>query len=194
MPGWRVLCHVCAPSLLQIVDAVPVHENGSFIYLQPWALGRAALPDVLEKEGHPLVAPGPIPIPLRTKDDDDTPPPLPRALTVDEIEEYVQLYATAAEDAVLRARFDGYLPDQFLQTNVNDRTDGYGSSVQNRVWFVLEVIDAVVKAVGTHRAGIRFGPPSTVCEISGETGHTSPTTTLTATARWRRSSRRVAVA
>jgi 2,4-dienoyl-CoA reductase-like NADH-dependent reductase (Old Yellow Enzyme family) len=64
------------------------------------------------------------------------------------------------QDAVLRAEFDGveihvangYLPDQFLQTNANDRTDGYGGSVQNRVQFVLEVIDAVVKAVGAHRA------------------------------------------
>jgi NADPH2 dehydrogenase len=47
--------------LLQIVDTV--HENGSFTYLQLWALGRAALPDVLQKEGHPLVAaPSPTPI------------------------------------------------------------------------------------------------------------------------------------
>jgi NADPH2 dehydrogenase len=154
--------------LLQIVDAV--HENGSFTYLQLWALGRAALPDVLQKEGHPLVAPSPIPIPSKTKNDEDTPPPLPRALTVEEIEEYVRLYVTAAENAVLRAGFDGveihaangYLPDQFLQTNTNHRTDGYGGSVQNRVRFVLEVTDAVVNAVGAHRVGIRFSPWSTV--------------------------------
>jgi len=153
-----------------IVDAV--HENGSFIYLQLWALGRASLPDVLQKEGHPLVAPSSIPIPPKTKSDNSTPPPppLPRALTVEEIEEYVRLYATAAENAILRAGFDGveihaangYLPDQFLQTNANDRTDAYGGSVQNRVRFVLEVTDAVVRAVGAHRVGIRFSPWSTV--------------------------------
>jgi hypothetical protein len=48
----------------------------------------------------------------------------PRALTVEEIKEYVKLYATAAENAVLKAGFDGveihaasgYLLDQFLQT------------------------------------------------------------------------------
>jgi len=159
----------CPPFLLQVVDAV--HENGSFIYLQLWALGRAALPDVLQKEGHPLVAPSPIPIPPKTKNDNSTSPPLlPRALTVEEIREYVRLYATAAENAVLRAGFDGveihaangYLPDQFLQTNANDRTDAYGGSVQNRVRFVLEVTDAVVRAVGAHRVGIRFSPWSTV--------------------------------
>jgi len=148
-----------------------VHQNGSFIYLQPWALGRAALPDVLQKEGsHPLVAPSPIPLPTRTNNNSTLlPPPLPRPLTVEEIKEYARLYATAAENAVLRAGFDGvevhaangYLPDQCLQTNANNRTDAYGGSVQNRVRFVLEVTDAVVKAVGAHRVGIRFSPWST---------------------------------
>ena len=33
------------------------------VYLpQLWVLGRTALPHVLQKEGHPLVAPDPIPI------------------------------------------------------------------------------------------------------------------------------------
>ena len=36
--------------VLQIVDAV--HAKGSFIYLQLWALGRAADPKVLEEEGN----------------------------------------------------------------------------------------------------------------------------------------------
>ena len=33
--------------------------------------------------------------------------PVPRALTIEEIQEYVQLYAQAAENAVLKAGFDG---------------------------------------------------------------------------------------
>jgi 2,4-dienoyl-CoA reductase-like NADH-dependent reductase (Old Yellow Enzyme family) len=40
-----------------------------------------------------------------------------------------------------------YLPDQFLQSNSNQRSDFYGGSVQNRVRFVLEVTEAIVKAV-----------------------------------------------
>jgi NADPH2 dehydrogenase len=142
------------------VDAV--HKNGSSIYLQLWALGRTAQPEVLQEEGgYPLVAPSPIPL--------ATPAPVPRALTVEEIGEYVQLFATAARNAVLRAGFDGveihaangYLPDQFLQTNTNTRTDSYGGSVENRARFVLEITEAVVNAVGANKVGIRFSPWST---------------------------------
>ena len=90
----------------------------------------------------------------------------PRALAVEEIKEYVKLYATAAENAVLKAGFDGveihsakgYLLDQFLQSTSNQRTDEYGGSVENRLRFVLEVTDAVVKAVGANRVGIRISP------------------------------------
>jgi NADPH2 dehydrogenase len=88
---------------------------------------------------------------------------------VEEIGEYVQLFAKAARNAVLGAGFDGveihgangYLPDQFLQTNTNERTDSYGGSVENRARFVLEVTEAVVKAVGANKVGIRFSPWST---------------------------------
>ena len=138
-----------------------MHKNGSFIYIQLAALGRAADVDVLKQEGgYPLVAPSAIPLP-----DHDT----PRPLTVAEIKEYVQLFATAAQNAVHKAGFDGveihaangYLPDQFLQTNTNKRTDEYGGPVRNRVRFVLEVTDAIASAVGADRVGIRLSPWST---------------------------------
>lgn len=88
---------------------------------------------------------------------------------MEEIKEYVQLHATAAENAVLKAGFDGveihaangYLLDQFLQTNTNTRTDEYGGSIENRTRFVLEIADAVVKAVGAEKVGIRLSPWST---------------------------------
>ena len=145
-----------------------VHKNGSFIYLQLWALGRTAEPEVLQEEGgYPHTAPSPIP--LDHKSALSAPAPVPRALTVEEIGEYVQLFATAARNAVLRAGFDGveihaangYLPDQFLQTNTNNRTDSYGGSVENRARFVLEITESVVKAVGANKVGIRLSPWST---------------------------------
>jgi len=166
--------------LWQIVDAV--HENGSYVFLQLAAVGRAADPDVLQREGgHPLVAPSPIPLTPASQNDASSssssssltppsaPPPVPHALTVEEIGEYVRLFATAAENAVLRAGFDGveihgangYLVDQFVQSNANSRTDAYGGSVRNRARFVLEVVGAIAEAVGADRVGIRLSPWST---------------------------------
>jgi NADPH2 dehydrogenase len=88
---------------------------------------------------------------------------------VEEIREYVQLFATAAQNTILGAGFDGvrihavngYLPDQFLQTNTNKRTDSYGNSVENHVCFVLEVTEAVINAVGENKVGIFFSLWST---------------------------------
>jgi NADPH2 dehydrogenase len=53
---------------------------------------------------------------------------------------------------------NGYLPDQFLQDVSNNRTDEYGGSVENRVRFSLEILEAVVNAVGQERTAIRISP------------------------------------
>ncbi|KAF5352999.1 hypothetical protein D9758_007929 [Tetrapyrgos nigripes] len=45
-----------------------------------------------------------------------------------------------------------------MQDVSNHRTDEYGGSVENRARFTLEVVDAVVKAVGPRKTGIRFSP------------------------------------
>ena len=82
-----------------------------------------------------------------------------------EIKEYVQLYANAARNAI-KAGFDGvevhaangYLLDQFLQTVSNHRTDEYGGSLENRLRFPLEVVDAVAKTVGAERTAVRISP------------------------------------
>lgn len=52
----------------------------------------------------------------------------------------------------------GYLIDQFLKDKVNDRTDEYSGSLENRCRFALEVIDAVAKEIGSDRVGIRLWP------------------------------------
>jgi NADPH2 dehydrogenase len=53
---------------------------------------------------------------------------------------------------------NGCLLDQFLQSVSNQREDDYGGSVENRLRFPLEVIDAVVRTVGTERTSLRLGP------------------------------------
>ncbi|KAI0686790.1 NADH:flavin oxidoreductase/NADH oxidase [Cytidiella melzeri] len=147
-----------------IVDAV--HEKGSFIYLQLWALGRAAVPEVLASEGSfPYVSSSDVKLSEKNV--------APRPLTTDEVKEYVQLYATAASNAVHGAGFDGveihgangYLIDQFTQDVANKRTDEYGGSVENRGRFALEVTDAVVKKIGAEKTGIRFSPWGTFNEM-----------------------------
>ncbi|KAG6855777.1 hypothetical protein H0H87_010957 [Tephrocybe sp. NHM501043] len=127
--------------------------------MQLWALGRAASPGVITVEGHSYVAPSAIP--LRS-----CPSPVPRALTTDEVKEYVHLFARAAKNAVDLAGFDGveihggngYLIDQFLQKGSNERTDNYGGSIEARSKFGLDVVDAVVAEVGVERTAIRLSP------------------------------------
>ncbi|XP_073003644.1 putative 12-oxophytodienoate reductase 11 isoform X2 [Typha latifolia] len=52
----------------------------------------------------------------------------------------------------------GYLIDQFMKDQVNDRTDKYGGSLENRCRFALEIVEAVVDEVGADRVGIRLSP------------------------------------
>ncbi|KAJ6564445.1 FMN-linked oxidoreductase [Mycena capillaripes] len=74
----------------------------------------------------------------------------PQPLSVREIHEYTELYAAAASNAVHKAGFDGDVS--------NVRTDQYGGSLENRCKFALEVVDAVVAAVGPNQTGIRLSP------------------------------------
>ncbi|KAI0076951.1 FMN-linked oxidoreductase [Panus rudis PR-1116 ss-1] len=144
-----------------------VHDNQSFIFAQLWALGRAAESTILARDNFPFVAASDIPltdrgVPVNIDDPEKVAAPRPRPMSVKEIKEYVQRYATAACNAV-EAGFDGveihaaggYLLDQFLQDVSNNRTDEYGGSIENRARFVLEVIDAIVKAVGPGKVGIK---------------------------------------
>lgn len=62
---------------------------------------------------------------------------------------------------------NGYLIDQFINTSSNVRTDRYGGSIQNRARFALEVVDAVVEAVGAKKVAIRFSPWSEFQDMKG---------------------------
>lgn len=140
-----------------VTDAV--HAKGSYIFMQLWALGRAANPAVLAEEGNDYVSASDIPLTEPARDP-------PRPLTLSEIDDYVGYYAQAAKNAVLEAGFDGveihgangYLIDQFMQDTSNKRTDDYGGSVENRSRFALRVVDAVVNAVGVQRTAVRISP------------------------------------
>jgi NADPH2 dehydrogenase len=139
----------------EVTDAV--HAKKSFIFVQLWALGRVAKPDVLAKTGHKVVSSSAVAV------GPDQPPP--HALSDAEIQQYISDYVQASKNAIA-AGFDGvqihgangYLPDQFLQDITNQRTDKWGGSVENRSRFHLEITKAVIAAIGKERVGVRLSP------------------------------------
>ncbi len=90
---------------------------------------------------------------------------VPEALTPEGIVAVLADYAAAAR-AALRAGFDGielhaasgYLPMQFLSTGTNARTDRYGGTLENRLRFVIECIQALGAVTGFGRLGLRICP------------------------------------
>ena len=148
-----------------VTDAV--HHDCGRIILQLWHMGRIVHPDFFGG-GQPVSssdrrAPGGIRTPLSEGKRIDYVDPRP--LTLDEIKATVSDYATAARNA-MAAGFDGvqvhgangYLVDQFLRDNTNFRTDAYGGSIENRIRFATEVVDAVIAEVGAARTSIRLSP------------------------------------
>ncbi|KAM5348268.1 hypothetical protein ACJ41O_008092 [Fusarium nematophilum] len=141
-----------------ITDAV--HDKGGYIFCQLWALGRVANPKIVST----VWSPGSKPfVPAGAASTD--PPPNFTVLTESDIDRFVGHYRQAATNAI-EAGFDGveihgangYLIDQFLQSNSNDRTDSYGGSLENRLRFPLRVLNAVSDAIGPERVGIRMSP------------------------------------
>jgi len=148
-----------------------VHEQNGKIFMQLWHVGR---------NSHSVFLNGDLPvsasaIPMqgikRThmgKFAFET----PRALEISEIPGIVEHYAQGAKNAIA-AGFDGveihgangYLPEQFINESSNQRTDEYGGSIENRCRFVLEVVEAVVKAVGSDKTGIRLSPSGIVNDM-----------------------------
>jgi N-ethylmaleimide reductase len=97
---------------------------------------------------------------------------IPVALTTERVQIVVASYVAAAKNA-MAAGFDGveihgangYLIEQFLNPNVNDRTDQYGGSIENRVRFAVEVAKQVSEAIGREKVGIRLTPNSTLGDL-----------------------------
>lgn len=86
-------------------------------------------------------------------------------MTGPEIEELVAAFATAARrcrdgglDGVELHCAHGTLPFAFLSSLYNNRTDGYGGALENRMRFVREILTAIREAVGDEFVvGIRLG-------------------------------------
>ena len=142
-----------------VTDAV--HKAGGRIVAQLWHMGRLVHPSL--GGGEPVSASATIAPDFAHTYQGKKPYTLARAATREDIERIVGDYAAAAKNAIA-AGFDGiqlhgangYLIDQFLRDGANFRTDSYGGSIENRLRFVTEVLEAVGAAIGMDRVGIRF--------------------------------------
>ncbi|MFC3695752.1 alkene reductase [Chenggangzhangella methanolivorans] len=164
--GWRL-----------VTDSV--HAAGGRMFLQVWHVGRISHTSIQEGGRAPVSATG------RTAEGsmafgrnergepDFVAVSKPRALGTDEVGRVVTDFARAARNA-MEAGFDGvelhaangYLFDQFLNPLINDRTDRYSAAtLEGRLRFTLEVVDAVADAVGPGRVGIRLTPYGTINSV-----------------------------
>ena len=146
-----------------------VHAAGGKIVIQLWHVGRISHSSLLPN-GIPPVSSTARRAEAKTFtaagfEDVST----PRALRTDELPRIVADYRHAARNAI-RAGFDGveihgannYLLEQFLRSSINDRSDAYGGSIENRARLLLEVTQAVVEEIGAGRTGIRLSPVTPV--------------------------------
>ncbi|KAJ4713760.1 12-oxophytodienoate reductase [Melia azedarach] len=147
-----------------IVDAV--HAKGGIFFCQLWHVGRVSNQDFQPNGQAPISSTDKSLTPqLRSNGIDVARFTPPRRLRTDEIPQAVNDFRLAAKNAI-EAGFDGveihgahgYLIDQFMKDQVNDRTDQYGGSLENRCRFALEVVEAIANEIGADRVGIRLSP------------------------------------
>lgn len=142
-----------------------VHKAGGRIFLQLWHVGRVSLPDFHGGELPVSASALPVEGKLHNPQFQEKQISVPRALETSEIPQVVGQFKVGAENAKA-AGFDGveihgangYLLEQFLKDGANHRTDKYGGSLENRMRFPLEVVDAVVGVWGPEKVGYRISP------------------------------------
>lgn len=157
-----------------------VHAKGGKIFVQLWHVGRVSHTSLQDHDQAP-VAPSAIVAEgvkvFLAKDGKDATSgegymeqhSMPRELTIPEIQQIVQDFEQAARNAIA-AGFDGvelhgangYLIEQFIDSQTNRRTDKYGGSLENRLRFLKEVTTAVAEAIGADKVGVRQAPLTTL--------------------------------
>jgi N-ethylmaleimide reductase len=148
----------------RVVDGV--HAEGAKIFSQLMHCGRVVhqlnLPN-----GARALAPSAIAAAgeMYTDAQGMKPFPTPQAMTEADIKTAIEEFAQSATNA-MQAGFDGvelhgangYLLEQFIRPTSNRRTDGYGGLIEKRARFALETAEAVIRAIGKEKVGIRLSP------------------------------------
>jgi N-ethylmaleimide reductase len=157
MAGWK-----------KTTDAV--HAKGGVIFAQLWHVGRVTHPDNIGG-AQPISSSALKAENVKVFIDNGSDEPgfvdvvEPRAMSKDDIKAVIEQYRQAALNAV-EAGFDGielhaangYLVNQFIDSEANNRTDEYGGCVENRLRFLSEVVKAMSDAIGADRVGVRLAP------------------------------------
>lgn len=134
-----------------------VHAKGSVYFQQIWGMGRSASSDYMKERGFKYRSSSAVPM----SPDHAT----PEAMTEEEIQATIQAFVdtskkvvAAGGDGVEIHSAHGYLLDQFLSDAVNQRTDQWGGSIENRARLTLTVVRKVVEAIGAEKVAIRLSP------------------------------------
>ena len=143
-----------------------VHARGAKIFVQLMHTGRIGHPNNLPA-GAKVVGPSAVAAAgeMYTDAEGLKAHPAPHAMTAADVKAAIEEYVHASKNAIA-AGFDGvelhgangYLIEQFIRPNSNQRTDEYGGSIENRARFGLEVAKAVSDAIGKDKVGIRLSP------------------------------------
>ncbi|WP_433688273.1 alkene reductase [Micromonospora carbonacea] len=163
--GWRA-----------VTDAV--HAAGGRIVVQLMHTGRIAHPDNTPHHRQPVAPSAVRPAGVMFTATGPQEMPTPRALETGEIAGVVDEFRHAAASAIA-AGFDGvelhgangYLIHQFLSSNANQRTDGYGGTIAHRIRFAVEVATAVAGEIGADRTGLRLSPANPYNDITENDTH-----------------------
>ncbi|ANW96777.1 alkene reductase [Wenyingzhuangia fucanilytica] len=148
-----------------------VHQKGSKIFLQLWHVGRVSSSKVnglqpigpsakIAKDTNVYIFNG-----APNGDATFVPVEEPKEMDANDIKQVIEEFRVGAKNAIA-AGFDGveihgangYLIDQFLRSNSNQRADEYGGSKENRVRLLEEITTAVVKEIGAEKTGVRLSP------------------------------------
>ena len=143
-----------------------VHAGGAKMFVQLMHTGRISHP-LNMPAGAKVVGPSAVAAKgeMFTDAEGMKPLPTPHAMTEADIKTVIAEYARAAKNAVA-AGFDGvelhgangYLIEQFIRPNSNQRTDRYGGTIEHRARFALEAVEAAIAAIGKDKIGIRLSP------------------------------------
>lgn len=154
----------------RVTDAV--HRNDGVIFAQLMHTGRIGHPTNYAEPATPVGpsrvrANGHVFTPTGPQDLVE-----PEPLTGEQVRQTIADFAAAASNAV-EAGFDGvevhgangYLLQQFLATNANQRTDEWGGSAAGRARMVIETTRAVAAAIGADRTALRISPANPLGDI-----------------------------